>query len=306
MEEPAMLAALEEFLAPCQALVSFNGKAFDAPLLLTRFRTHGWLPPLTEMMHVDLLHLARRLWRDRLNDRSLGSLEAHILGVQRTEDDVPGWQVPSLFFHYLRSGDPEFVRGVFYHNAMDVLSLAALMDHMASMLQDPLVTGGKHGVDLIALAKLFEDLGDVSTAAHLYVHGLEHADAQNGGLPRGVLLQAIERLALIHKRHAEWHAAIELWQQAAHHRHLSAYVELAKCYEHNLRDYESALTWTQAAIECVQSAPTYARFELHLSLYERRQWIEQLEHRLARLRKKMSGRGTGASTLGVDTTLRDP
>jgi hypothetical protein len=32
-EEAAMLEALLEFLAPCQALVTFNGKAFDAPLL---------------------------------------------------------------------------------------------------------------------------------------------------------------------------------------------------------------------------------------------------------------------------------
>src|SRR5690349_9850589 len=37
-EEPAMLEAIAHFLAPAQALVTFNGKAFDAPLLATRYR----------------------------------------------------------------------------------------------------------------------------------------------------------------------------------------------------------------------------------------------------------------------------
>src|SRR5215208_1824689 len=34
-EEPAMLEAIAQCLAPAQALVTFNGKAFDAPLLAT-------------------------------------------------------------------------------------------------------------------------------------------------------------------------------------------------------------------------------------------------------------------------------
>jgi uncharacterized protein YprB with RNaseH-like and TPR domain len=65
-DEPAMLLALEEFLAPCKTLVTFNGKSFDAPLLTTRYTLQGWRSPLKSMEHIDLLHLARRLWRDRL------------------------------------------------------------------------------------------------------------------------------------------------------------------------------------------------------------------------------------------------
>ncbi len=130
-EEPGLLAALEEFLAPCQALVTFNGKAFDAPLLLTRYLCHGWQPPFQGLAHVDLLHLARRLWRDRLPSRTLTMLEAHILGAGRSEEDIPGWLIPEMYFTYLQTGDPTPLKSVFYHNAMDVISLVALMEHMS-------------------------------------------------------------------------------------------------------------------------------------------------------------------------------
>ncbi len=65
-EEPALLEALTDFLAPARALVTFNGKAFDAPLLNTRYLMHRMPDPLRQLAHLDLLPLARRLWRDRL------------------------------------------------------------------------------------------------------------------------------------------------------------------------------------------------------------------------------------------------
>ena len=85
-EEPALLEGLANFLAPCEALVTFNGKAFDAPLLSTRYRLHQIPIPYKDYSHVDLLPLARRLWRDRLESRTLKFLEEHILGLTRSSD----------------------------------------------------------------------------------------------------------------------------------------------------------------------------------------------------------------------------
>ena len=68
-EEPALLEALGRFLAPAQALVTYNGKAFDAPLLSTRYLMHRMPNPMQGFAHLDLLPLARRLWRDRLESR---------------------------------------------------------------------------------------------------------------------------------------------------------------------------------------------------------------------------------------------
>jgi len=273
-EEPALLAAVEQFLAPCNALVTFNGKAFDMPLLNTRFISHGLRPSFSGYAHVDLLHLARRLWRDRLPSRTLMNLEYQILGATRLEDDIPGWDIPHLYFDYLRSGDAGPLRRVVYHNAMDVVSLAALFGHVAAVLDDPLHAGLEHGADVVALARLYEDLGDLDGAASLYLHGLQH------DLPRGVLLEAINRLAAIYKRQNNLTSAIALWQEAARYQHLQAHIELAKAYEHRLRDPFQALGWTQSAIDLVRS-PAFTP-------YERRMLLPELEHRLERLVRKQT------------------
>jgi uncharacterized protein YprB with RNaseH-like and TPR domain len=274
VEEPAQLAALEEFLAPCEALVTFNGKAFDLPLLWSRYTVQGWRPPFSQTAHVDLLQLARRLWRDRLPNRSLGSLEVEILGAARSGDDVPGWQIPQMYFDYLHSGDARLLKSVFYHNAVDVVSMAALFNHMAGLLADPLGGQVDHGIDLVALAKLFESMGDLDNATRLYLHGLEH------DLPEPALIEAIQRLALIHKRQENYPEAVALWEQAARHQHLEAHVELAKFYEHRLGDAGQALYWTETAIE-VANQPAFPA-------YERRQWLAELEHRRQRLLRKLS------------------
>jgi uncharacterized protein YprB with RNaseH-like and TPR domain len=271
-EEPAQLAALEQFIAPCNALVTFNGKAFDVPLLNTRFITQGWRSPFADTAHVDLLHLARRLWRDRLASRTLGNLEVQILGASRTEEDVPGWMIPSLYFDYLRSGDVAPLKRVFYHNGVDVVSMAALFNHMAGLLADPLNGDIEHGVDLVALGKLFEDMGDIELATRLYVRGLDY------DLPKPALLDAIQHLAMIHKRQENHLEALSLWEQAARYKHVQAHIELAKYYEHRARDYPAAIEWTQSAIELV-SQPDFSSFD-------RSQWLPELQHRLERLLAK--------------------
>jgi len=273
MEEPALLEALTEFLQPCQALVTFNGKAFDVPLLNARYITHGESPPMASMAHLDLLLLARRLWRDRLPSRALGYLEEHILGLTRTQEDVPGWVIPSLYFDYLRTNDARPLKSVFYHNAVDVLSLAALLSHMAGLLDDPLGENAVHGVDLVAMGKLFEDMGHLDRAAQLYECGLAH------DLPQEVHCKAVERLSFAHKRRGDLSSAIRWWREAAGNGQIYAHVELAKFYEHQQRDYHQGATWTQAAIDRV-SAPDFPR-------HARLRWLPELEHRLARLRRKL-------------------
>lgn len=272
-EELALLAAVTQFLDPCQALVTFNGKAFDVPLLNARYITNAEVPPMTSSAHVDLLPLARRLWRDRLPSRALGYLEQHILGAIRTEEDVPGWLIPSLYFDYLRNGDARPLKSVFYHNAMDVLSLAALLGHMAELIQATDPEGETHATDVVAVAKLHEDLGHLEMAAQLYEHGL----ARN--LPDEVHWEVIRRLSLLLKRRGDWAAAVPLWHQAAHGRQLYACVELAKYHEHTMRDYRQAAEWTQTAIAQIETS--------ELSHAARQRWLAELEHRLARLRRKL-------------------
>ncbi len=270
IEEPALLAALTELLQPLDALVTFNGKAFDVPLLNARYITNRSDSPFTRVPHLDLLPLARRLWRDRLESRALKSLETHILGAERTDEDIPGFLIPQMYFDYLQTGDARPLQRVLYHNAMDVVAMAALLSHVAQLLANPIEFAAEHGLDLVSIGKLFEDLGRLDDAARIYARGLEL------DLPEESFRQTARRLALVHRRRGEMPTAIELWRSAAGNRQIYAHVELAKYYEHKARDYAEAAQWTRTALVIVRESAPDAR----------REWLAELEHRLKRLEAK--------------------
>ena len=272
-EEGAMLEALAEFLAPTKALVTFNGKAFDAPLLLTRYALHSLPCPFADFAHLDLLPLARRLWRDRLPSRALKYLEENILSAPRTAEEVPGYEIPYLYFDYLRSRDARPLKGVFYHNAMDVVAMAALLTHLSSILDNPFGERVEHGLDVVALGKLYEDLGQWDTAARLFERGLEME------LPEADFWQAIERLSRLQKRRGDLETAVRLWEQAASQGHIYAHVELAKYHEHRQRNYFEAMKWTHSAVELVTT--------LDIPRYLYNLWMEELRHREERLTEKL-------------------
>jgi hypothetical protein len=241
--------------------------------LNARYVANAEESPLTSLAHLDLLPLARRLWRPRLPSRALGYLEEHILGLTRAGEDVPGWVIPSLYFGYLRSGDARSMKSVFYHNAVDVLSLAALLSHVADLLDDPPGEAVAHGLDLVAMGRMYENLGRLEKAAPLYERGLAHQ------LPEEMYWKAVRWLSFVQKRRDKLSAAVELWCKAAHNGQIYAHVELAKFYEHRERDYGEAAQWTQTAIALV-NRPDFPR-------HERRRWLDDLKHRLARLHRKL-------------------
>lgn len=271
-EEPAQLAAVLGALSDSEVLVTYNGKSFDVPLLNTRYISNGEPPPLNSFVHIDLLHHARRLWRDRLESRTLGSIEDNILGAYRTEEDIPGWMVPTIYFDYIKTGDARPLTSVLYHNAMDILSLASLLNHISTILDDP--HGGlvEHGVDLIAMGKVFEDMGEFNAAAECYSRGL------NLELPTDIHRQAVYRWSIMEKRRENIEKSIKLWQDAAEYEELYAHEELAKVFEHKIKDYSQAIYWTELAIEIIES-PRGTKLDRNI-------WQSKLEHRLKRLQRK--------------------
>jgi uncharacterized protein len=136
-EERAQLHLVEETLGACTGVISFNGRAFDMPLLFNRFTLAGLLSmPLAGALHLDLLPPARRLWRARLTSCALSQLERDILGVQRSADDVPGWMIPGIYRDYYRTGTgADLVGRVFYHNLEDIRSMARLAGHMVRLFE---------------------------------------------------------------------------------------------------------------------------------------------------------------------------
>ena len=79
------------------------------------------LPP----RHLDLLHAARRRWRDVLPDCRLQTLEARVCRRWRS-GDVPGEEVPGLYHDFVRHGDAHRLVPVFHHNLLDVITMAEI------------------------------------------------------------------------------------------------------------------------------------------------------------------------------------
>lgn len=252
-EETSYLAALDSFLRGFSVLITFNGKAFDWPLLESRFIGHREFrrAPLDDPPHIDLLHPARRLWKKRLENCRLSSLEQSILAVHRTEDDVPGWLIPSLYFSYLRSGDGCPLRRVFYHNLQDILSLAALTIHLDTLVGEPMCGLICHPSDFICLARTYEHAGDIDRAVACLEEALrlgpDVSDRHEGLL----------RLAAIYKRERRWDAALSIWDRlldVGMPGALFALVERAKYYEHVEREYLDALDDVQHAFNLLELA----------------------------------------------------
>jgi uncharacterized protein YprB with RNaseH-like and TPR domain len=124
-EEAALIEALGEAARGFAMLVTFNGKSYDAPFLLGRAAVHG-VPLALPPRHLDLLHLARRRWRDELRDCRLQTLEFHVCRRRRS-GDVPGEEVPGLYHDWVRTGDPYRLVPVFHHNLLDVVTMGEIL-----------------------------------------------------------------------------------------------------------------------------------------------------------------------------------
>ncbi len=266
-EEKAALSALAEALEPCQGLVTFNGKTFDVPLLETRYALARMKSPFSRLLHLDALHPARRLWKLRLESCELIKLEREILGVRR-QGDVEGSEIPGIYFDYLRTGEARGLQPVFYHNALDVITLAALTFELAKSVEDAAAERAAPSLDLFSLSRIFERAGvrDKSVAAC--------RRALAAGLPPAVETRALWHLASQHKRQRHYEPAVELWSELVRRRTdyaLESLEELAIHYEHRRRDSESALEYVRIALELTDKASQPRR---------------RFTHRLERLQRK--------------------
>ncbi len=167
--ERAFVGTLHAELERFRACASYNGKCFDLPLLRTRVTLALRAQLTVDEAHLDLLHPARRLWRDRFGSTSLRQLEESVLDDGRATDDIPGSLIPERYFHYLATGDPALIAPVLRHNARDVVSLVRITDRVARAVLD--ARAGRtpdHPPAALALARIFERTGDLDTAFLCY------------------------------------------------------------------------------------------------------------------------------------------
>jgi uncharacterized protein len=268
VEERALLLALAEALAPFRHVVTFNGKSFDLPLLETRFVLarlgQRWRPEL----HFDLLHPARRLWRDCLESCSLGSLETSILDHERGPD-VPSWLIPGIYAEYLRHGETGPLRRVFSHNRQDLLSLVALVTQVGRRLAAPLTSNLGPG-ELLAVARLYDELGLREQSCTL----LEATSQMEMAAPP--LRQQVEvALALAYRRFGRRDEAQAIWRRlASGSTTLLALIEQAKYEEHQRRQPAAALELVEQALTVLdlrEARDGPGRWQAERTALERRQ-----------------------------------
>lgn len=127
-EEASIVAAISERLKTTRMLVTFNGKTFDVPFLKNRATaTRLELSPI--QYHLDLLHEARRIYRGKMPDCKLQTLEKYVCGRSR-EDDIPGAEIPKAYHDFVRTGNANKMGLILLHNLYDLLTMADLMQKM--------------------------------------------------------------------------------------------------------------------------------------------------------------------------------
>jgi hypothetical protein len=234
--EAAFLDALLALLCGGKALVTFNGRSFDGPLLRTRCILARRRPgPLAGLPHIDLLPVARRLWRHRGADCRLVSLEDGVLGRRRAED-VPGMFAPAAYADFLRGGDPAALEPIIAHNRDDVVGTAGLLLAALRILDEPL----RHA----------EDAGELRGAADQRL-AHEGPEAALPILHRALELartpalrrQLLAQLARVERRRERHDASAVAWERYAREfpRENKGFVELAKVLERRRRDPAAAL-----------------------------------------------------------------
>lgn len=266
-EEAPMLEWLRERVAAASCLVTYNGKSYDWPLLSTRFVLNRVQPPPARP-HLDLLGVARRLYRPRLGAVPLVRMEEEVLGFRR-ERDVDGAEIPGLYWSFLRHEDGAALAPIIEHNASDLIALAALLAVFAERFTD--LERRDDPLDHLALAKVAARAKD-RARAQIFA---EAAFEGGGGLE--VTVRAAQLLAELHGRGGRYQAAEVVLADAAAaaraHPRLAAplHLALSKLYEHRLKDPARAL-------EAAKKAGA-AEGE------------EALARRMARLQRKVARRG---------------
>lgn len=226
-------------------LATYNGRVFDAPMLDQRATMHRMRGGYEALTQLDVLSPMRHGFRATLPSCRLSAVEYDLLKVTRPPDEVGGGDIPGWYFRFVRGGDHRYLEPLITHNAIDVISLAALTARLAAVLDGAVSASG---IEHLAAGRLWLRAGESDRAER-------HLNAALDVLDDGwASQQALLVLATLHKRAGQRELAAPLWERAAEQPQGPVYpalLELAKYHEHAARDYAAALAVVERAIASV-------------------------------------------------------
>jgi uncharacterized protein YprB with RNaseH-like and TPR domain len=280
--ERALLTAVAEFFDDANLIVTYNGKTFDVPVMETRWSFHRMEMPLDGVPHFDALHTARRLWKVRGDDSGdggcrLSTLERTLFDVRRV-GDVGGFEIPSRFFHFMRTGDARPLEPVLEHNRLDLVSLAAVTARAVQLAQAG-ADGCPDEQQALALGRIYERAGMCDRAELCFRRAANSPSLE-------IKIEALYRLSLRCRRSRRFDEAVSCWQsivavtgsRSARRNKVAAALRefaveaLAIHQEHRERD--------------LTAARELALFALDEGIGGRR--ADSYRHRLARLDRKLA------------------
>ena len=206
---------------------------------------------------------------------SLTAIERDILGLHR-QDDVPGWEIPSRYFGYARTGDAAGLAAVLEHNRLDLLSLAAVAGLILEMSRE-----GADAVcerhERVALGRLLESLDRLDEAERCYAGAASEDGMPEQELDRMARADALRWLAIHRRRSHRFQEAADAWRALSDIPGVDADLRrealeaLAIHHEHRVKDLEAARAF---ALEALRLAGDARR-------------MEGVQHRLGRLTHKL-------------------
>jgi uncharacterized protein len=282
-DEEALLELVRSLIPPDATLVTYNGRSFDWPLLVSRYRLHRREPPPIGQ-HLDLLPLSRQLWRPRLGNARLSTIEAGVCGVERF-DDLPGAMIPERYFAYLRDRRPGPLVPVIEHNRQDIVSLGRLLAVLAGLTGDRDTWHGAHPSDIGGLARAYARRGQAQTALDCVEAALASRQwipgvAGGASLRRRLATDRARLLGRLGRREEQHQAWLEIARRGGPGA-AAAWLRVASYREHRLRDIDGALAACQEAAADLQRARLWGRSSPAVE--------QDLWPRTARLRRRAVG-----------------
>ena len=311
--ERALIGAVSEWArAEAAVLVTYNGRSFDVPVMETRWAFHRLRSPWDELPHLDMLHVARRLWSKKVaSDTASAQPAARAYTVPEKEDsgcrlvqlertlfevervgDVSGFEIPGRYFDFVRRGDWSVLEPVLHHNRLDLLSLAGVTARAARLLRAG-VAACSRAEEAALLGRELHRRAEPSEAEACYRRGLDDLAAAHP--LRAETLAGLARLLRSQRRYDE---AAACWTDITGVRGLRAGLRLeatealAVHFEHRRRDLARAHSYAERARQADMARPGARPGAGHTGAI-------RLDRRLDRLRRKLSGARPESEAVGA-------
>jgi len=268
--ERALLESVAALAGDINCVITYNGKTFDLPLVETRFALQRIGAPFVDVAHVDMLHPARRMWRDEEVECRLTYLEQAVCGHER-EGDVPGFEIPSRYFRYVRNGDARPLAAVLEHNRLDIVSLAMLTAHASQLLADG-PTSATTPREAFGMGKLYERAGMWDEALACY----RKAGLKTRPYIEELQADALRGAAMLLRRLRRYEEAADSWRELLGIRGCSpsyareAMQALAVHHEHRARDLEAARRFALQSLRLQATAAGQGAVQYRLARIDRK------------------------------------